>query len=62
MNDTISSQIRENDNTDRKSGSNLRKLGYTRLSAFRPARTEKPKRAGTSGSPKIEKPKDGGGK
>jgi hypothetical protein len=58
----ISIQIREHDNTDRKSGQDLRQLVDTRLCADRPARIEKPKRAGTSGSPKIEKPKDGGGK
>ena len=62
MDDPIPSKIRENDNTDRKSGQDLRKLGYTRLSALRPARTEKPKRAGTSGSNQIEKPRDEGDK
>lgn len=58
MNEPIPSKVCENDNTDRKSGSNLRQLVDTRIPAPRPSRTEKPKRAGTSGSPKIEKPRD----
>ena len=62
MNDPIPSKVCEHDNTDRKSGSNLRQLVDTKFPAFRPLRTEKPKRAGNGGSPKIEKPRDGGGK
>lgn len=58
MNERIPSKVCENDNTDRKSGQDLRQLGYTRLSAFRPLRTEKPKRVGTSGSIAPKKPRD----
>lgn len=60
-NEPIPSEIREHDNRDGKTGSDLRKLGDTRLQPYRPLQPVKPERAGKGGSNSTKKPRDENG-